>query len=434
MKKVLLISPDVIAKKMTGPAIRYLNFAKELSKYFVITLFVPKNESNFDFSKEQFNVIMGNRRELKEVAKSVDSIIVQGIAFRLYPFLKSINKPIVVDIYDPITLENLELRRYLPFKDRLIYHETDLDLILEQLSLGDYFICASEKQKDYWLGMLSAINRVNPITYSDDINMAKLIDVVPFGMDNEEPVKTKKVLKGVWPNINENDKIIIWGGGIWNWFDPLTLIESMNIICKNRSDIKLFFMGVGHPNGKGDITVAEECINKSKEYGLLNSNIFFNDWVEYSERQNYLLESDIGISTYYNNLETRFSFRTRILDYLWCELPMVLTKGDFMAELVENNKLGYCHHEKNQIELADIILDLIDNEENLQLIKENIRILKESYRWEKVVQPIKLFCENPYIAKDKKKVRIFYKPVSILKYYWIRIICKIKRTIKNRNI
>lgn len=431
MKKVLLISPDIIAKKMTGPGIRYFNFAVELSKVFDVTLYIPNSKTDFNFQGQKFNLIKGNKDELVVKAYNSDSIVVQGIAFRLYPFLKKIKKPLVVDIYDPITLENLELRKFISLQDRLTYHETDLDLILEQLSLGDYFICSSEKQKDYWLGMLSAINRVNPITYGDDIQMEKLIGVVPFGFDNEEPIKTKQVLKGVWPNINKDDKVIIWGGGIWNWFDPLTLIEAMNVICKSRKDIKLFFMGIGHPNMKCDTTVAEECIKKSKEYDLYDKNIFFNDWVEYSERQNFLLEADLGVSTYFNNLETRFSFRTRILDYLWCKLPMVLTKGDYMSELVESNKLGYCHNERNHNELASMIIEILDDKQIYKESQENINNIREQFKWQNVVEPLKRFCESPYISNDRiKRVKFFYRPNGLLKYYSIRIISKIKRILK----
>ncbi|WP_026884430.1 glycosyltransferase [Clostridium akagii] len=430
MKKILLISPDVLAKKMTGPSIRYFNFAKELSKQFIVTLYIPNKVSDLDLSEEKFEVIKGDKTALKICAENSDSIVVQGIAFRLYPFLKKIKKPKVVDIYDPITLENLELRKFINFNDRLTYHETDLDLILEQLALGDYFICSSEKQKDYWLGMLAAINRVNPVTYSDNINMEKLIGVVPFGLDNEEPVKTKQVLKGVWPNIGKEDKVLIWGGGIWNWFDPLTLIEAMNVICKKRDDIKLFFMGIGHPNMNSDTTVAEECIKKAKEYGLYDKNIFFNDWVEYSERQNFLMEADLGVSTYLNNLETRFSFRTRILDYLWCELPMVLTKGDYMSELVEKNKLGFCHNEKDYSELANIIIETLEDSERYESFRQNIREIKDEFKWKNVVEPLKIFCNEPYISSDiSKKVKIFYKHGSLIKYYFIRIKSKIIRML-----
>ena len=42
-------------------------------------------------------------------------------------------------------------------------------------------------------------------------------------------------------NLKPDDKILIWGGGIWNWFDPVTLIQAVYAISKKRSDIKLFF-------------------------------------------------------------------------------------------------------------------------------------------------------------------------------------------------
>ncbi|OMH19899.1 hypothetical protein AC231_18170 [Clostridium pasteurianum] len=73
----------------------------------------------------------------------------------------------------------------------------------------------------------------------------------------------------------------------------------MNIICKKRKDIKLFFMGIGHPSMNCDTTVAEECVERSKTYDLYDKNIFFNDWVEYSQRQNYVTESEVGVSTHY---------------------------------------------------------------------------------------------------------------------------------------
>ena len=69
--------------------------------------------------------------------------------------------------------------------------------------------------------------------------------------------------------------------------------------------------------------------------------MFFNEgWVEYEDRQNYLLEADVGVSTHFDHVETEFSFRTRILDYLWAGLPVVATGGDSFADLIEDRGLG----------------------------------------------------------------------------------------------
>jgi len=430
MNKVLLISSEAIGSKMAGPGIRYYNFAKELSDDLEVTLYIPNKSMDIDEKALNFTIIKGDYIKLVKECKTVDSIVIQGKALRLYPFIKKSKKPIVVDLYDPLTLENLELRKNLPLDERIKFHETDLELILEQLSLGDFFLCANEKQKDYWLGMLAAINRINPATYKEDVNMKKLIGVVPFGLNNEPPVKDKNILKGVRHNIDKDDKLIIWGGGIWNWFDPQTLIKAMKIVCQKRKDIKLFFMGIGHPTANIDISTAKECIELSKAYDLYDKNIFFNDWVPYEERQNYLLEADLGISTYFNNLETRYSFRTRILDYLWCDLPMILTKGDFMAEMVERENIGLCHEEKDEEGLAKAILKLLEDRDLYNVYKKNIESLKEEYKWKNVVKALREFCTNPHVAEDKRhKVKIFYKPsiITKVKYYMVRVKHKLKK-------
>lgn len=75
------------------------------------------------------------------------------------------------------------------------------------------------------------------------------------------------------------------------------------------------------------------------------------DWVDYEDRQNFLLESHMGVSCHFNHLETRFSFRTRILDCLWARLPVISTKGDYFAEEIQKNNLGITVGYENPQEL-----------------------------------------------------------------------------------
>ena len=60
----------------------------------------------------------------------------------------------------------------------------------------------------------------------------------------------------------------------------------------------------------------------------------------YAERGRYLADADIGVSTHVLHVETAFSFRTRMLDYLWAGLPIVCTEGDEFAGIVEREGLG----------------------------------------------------------------------------------------------
>ena len=163
--------------------------------------------------------------------------------------------------------------------------------------------------------MLAALNRVNPVTYSADSTLRKLIDVVPFGLPDNKPLHTKNVLKGILEGISKDDFVIIWGGGIYNWFDPLSLIKAMSIVYEKRKDIKLFFMGIKHPNPLvKELGLVNETVQLAKSLGIYEKNVFFNfGWVPYEERQNYLLESDVGIITHPVHIETRFSLEQEFL-------------------------------------------------------------------------------------------------------------------------
>ena len=53
----------------------------------------------------------------------------------------------------------------------------------------------------------------------------------------------------------------------------------------------------------------------------------------YERARRYLLEADVGVSAHFDDLETRFAFRTRLLDCFWAGLPVVTTRGDSLGEL-----------------------------------------------------------------------------------------------------
>jgi glycosyltransferase involved in cell wall biosynthesis len=67
---------------------------------------------------------------------------------------------------------------------------------------------------------------------------------------------------------------------------------------------------------------------------------FHEGWVPYEQRANWLLDADCAISTHREHLETRFAFRTRLLDCVWAGLPIVCTEGDELAERVRRDGLG----------------------------------------------------------------------------------------------
>ncbi|MCK5566803.1 MAG: glycosyltransferase, partial [Actinomycetia bacterium] len=258
-------------------------------------------------------------------------------------------------------------------------------------------ICASERQRDFWLGMLSALNRVNPFAYNIDSSLRRMIDIVPFGHPSYKPIHTRQVLKGEIEGIDQDDFVIIWGGGIYNWFDPLALIRAMAEVKKVRDDIKLFFMGISHPNPEvRALGMVNNTVSLSEKLDLYGNTVFFNfGWVDYENRQNYLLESDAGIITHPNHIETRFSFRTRILDYIWAGLPIITTEGDHLSDMVKIERMGIITKDGDESDIARAILKMAQDRDFYESCRKNTEKARENFTWKKVCQPIIDFCRDP---------------------------------------
>ncbi len=400
--KVLIASHDVIGRRMAGPAIRCWEFARVLREHCDVTLAAP-NQPDFPppdgvaFCKYEYE-----GQGVREAAEGCDVLVLSGLTLSSYPFLATMGIPVVLDVYDPFNLENLQFLSYRKPSFRAADHNNVLALLTYQLVHADFFLCASEKQRDYWLGLLSALNRINPLTYMEDNTLRRLIDVVPFGVPANPPQHTRSVLKGAYEGIGPDDKVILWGGGIYNWFDPLTLVRAVAEIVRTRPDVKLFFMGTRHPNPHvRGFEMIEQAVALSQELGLYNQQVFFNDWVPYEDRGNYLLEADVGVSLHLDHLETRFSFRTRILDYLWAGLPTLATEGDAMADVIHNSGLGRIVRPGDTAGVRDALLEMLAQPDLKDHLCLQFQAVAAQLTWPAMARPLVEFCCAPRLAPDR---------------------------------
>ena len=220
---------------------------------------------------------------------------------------------------------------------------------------------------------------------------------MPFGVSDDAPTHTRRVLRGIVPGIREQDTILLWAGGIWDWLDPLTVIRAVAELARKRNDIKLYFLGLKHPLlGMAPAGVAQEAMALSESLGVLNKFVFFNhSWVDFGERQNYLLESDIGIVAAYDTLENRYSFRSRVQDYLWSALPYITTPSDFFAGLAAQERIGLVADFGSVADWASAITVLADKRQLHQEMRSNSRKVAQKFRWGTVLKPLVAACQDP---------------------------------------
>ena len=401
MTRVLIITGDPIGPRMAGPAIRSWNMALALAadgNEVVLMTTTALAPVDAPFALER--IAPGETAAFAARERWAEVIVFQGHAMSQFPVLRTTDRVLVADIYDPMHLEMLEQGRELARATWDLRVSTATSVLNEQLARADFLLCASERQRLFYLGQLAALGRINPAVYETDPHLERLLAVVPFGLEASPPTHERAVLKGVLPGVAVDDKLLLWGGGLYSWFDPTSLIAAVASLVQRRPSARLYFLGTRHPR-VDEMGIVRESYDLAARLGVLDSAVFFNaEWVEYGDRQNYLTEADAGVSTHLSHVETTFAFRTRILDYLWAGLPMVVTEGDSFAELVEREGLGVVVP-AGDVDALDAALErILFDEPFIADARANVQRVREEFLWERTLAPLVAFVREPRRAAD----------------------------------
>lgn len=401
--RLLVISHDIVGKAMAGPGIRYYQLARTLSQYLPTTLAVP-GLTDLEPPTSQLDIKNYERRNWPSLSQQVARstiCLVPGDIVSEFPQLATAPVFIIIDGYNPLLPEGLATLDLSQFEQAQGWWQQRMLDLAPQCLVGDFFLCASDRQRDWWIGVLETHGRINPATYRADPSLRNLIDIVPYGLDLTLPKQGERVVKGVWPSIESEDRLLVWGGGLWPWLDALTAIRAVAKVRTSRSDVKLIFPGVQHPNPAmgGLRTQLDEARALAQELNLLDQGVYFGDWVPYDKWSAILLESDIALSLHHDTLETRFAFRSRLFESIRAGLPSVVTTGDATSEIVQQYGLG-CVVDYGDVDgVAVSIQKLLQEPANDRLA--NFAIARQKFQWDSVAVPLIRFCLNPHLAADR---------------------------------
>jgi glycosyltransferase involved in cell wall biosynthesis len=375
---------------MAGPAIRCWETARHLSENFEVTLSVP---DECDLEPDGFRVAIAHpdhHQSVWPLVEQSDAVVAQFLPVQTMLKAAQTDIKTIYDLYDPVHLENVALDGA---GTRTTHRELNVratELLLElALLTGDSFVCASERQRDLWLGALGALGRLDREQHLRDPTFRTLIDVVPFGLERDLPRRSGPALKGADARISETDRVLLWAGGIWDWLDPLTPIRAVAQLSQTRTDLRLVFLGGRHPNPSfAEMDMRTRAMHLAEELGVRDRSVIFNEgWVPYEERAGYLLDADIGISGHFDTLEARFSFRTRMLDYIWAGLPVVGTGGDDLTEAIAGSGGGATVGYEDVDGWAAALSALLEPDAN-RLARTKTESLRGAFEWASVLKPL----------------------------------------------
>ncbi|HEX7419280.1 MAG TPA: hypothetical protein VF505_05305 [Thermoanaerobaculia bacterium] len=327
-----------------------------------------------------------------------DVAVVQGhIANELFAHGKPL--PTAVDLYDPFIVENLH---YYSERGAEVFQH-DHATLMSSIARGDFFLCASDAQRLFYLGVMLAAGRLSPVSFE---SIDELIRIAPFGV---QPARSAA------PAHRGHDILF---GAIYDWYDPIVAIDAVAIARRTIPDITLTF--TKHPNpeltpqGK-----AADAIEHVRRRGY-HEFIRFEPWVAYDHRGEFFDRFALALLTFGQSIETDLSMRTRVFDYLWGGLPVISSSAPGTDEILNRYEAGsvWPRASARDETLGAHIASVLRDDRALQSMREGAARFVADHQWAKVLEPLTEFCRSPRFDKRKDafavRMQLPERPPSIL--------------------
>ena len=381
MTRVLLVCPEPLGHgQPAGVGIRFLEIARVLrDDGHDVTILSP--------AAGTLDGCRGDYINPPTVAKHStvnDCAVVQGHVANGF-FMDARPIPTVIDLYDPFIVENLH---YFAERGAEVFAHDHMTL-MNSLVRGDFFLCASQAQRYFYLGALLAAGRLNPMLFEADPRVDSLIAIAPFGVQPPHAIATRNL---------ESPEILF--GGIYDWYDPVCAIEAIAIARESLPGISLTF--TTHPNP--EITPQgklAEAIGHVKTRGY--DFVKFEPWVAYEKRAEFFDRFALALLTFPRSLETDLSMRTRIYDYLWCGLPVVTSSAPGTDEILHRYHAGrVILHEAPKAFANEVVALVLAHETYYAMVRGTQQFVHE-HQWARTLEPLRAWIRAPKFDTTKER-------------------------------
>lgn len=384
MTRLLVVAPSPVTGAVSGTGIRALELARVLAEHVDVHLAAPGATAAAAGGLPLTGYHPQAPRALHAPLAEADVVFAPPAWPLLMQAYRRSGARLLFDLYVP---EALETVGGFPGSSRRLHALMTAfatDRLLDALRLGTGFVCASERQRDLLVGTLLAERAITPKLVAADASLRRLVDVVAFGVASGRldpgPGGPRRVF-----GHRLGDELVIWNGGLWPWLDYETPIRAVAELHRRRPGVRLLFMGAA-PQVPAQRAMADAS-SLAQRLGVLDSAVLFHrEWVPYDQRGEWLAAADVAISAHEDHLETRFAFRTRLLDCFWARLPVVCAAGDELADAIEREQAGRVVVPGDVPGTAAALERIL--EDGRSAYRPGLDALAERFAWSQVAAPL----------------------------------------------
>jgi glycosyltransferase involved in cell wall biosynthesis len=389
MTLVAVLAPEPVRPRMAGMGIRALELARVLAGRFEVRLLVPNAVEEARSLAGNLTVV-GVAGGLSASAAGADAAVVSGHAAAAW--LREVpSVPAAVDLYDPYPIENLHYAAALGEAGA----GSDRRVFALSLARGDFFLCASEEQRFFYAGALYAAGRVGPRNFPSDPGLSRLLAVVPFGVPSE-PASGDRARGRAAAGVPPTGPLILFGG-IYDWYDPETLLRAWPRLRRLHPDARLLFFENPNPETTPQRAMARTRA-EARRLDPAGESIVFSPWLPYDARADLYAASDVAVSIAADGLETDLAYRTRLLDAAWGGVPSVTVGGGILGRELEAAGASL-RAAPDPEDLAKRIGDVLAARDRLGAAA---RRFASERTWERVARPLETWCGEATIDPGRR--------------------------------
>lgn len=180
----------------------------------------------------------------------------------------------------------------------------------------------------------------------------------------------------------DNKMLILQGSGINIDRGAKEAVQMMQYL----ENILLYIIGGGD--------VFEELKDMVKTLHL-EKKVIIKNKMTYGELMNYTKIADLGLSIdKETNLNYEFSLPNKVFDYIQAGIPMLVSNRKEVANLVNENNIGWIIDPIEPKNLAKTVKQIFDNKEEYLSYKHNLKKVSEHYCWKNEEQKLITIFKN----------------------------------------
>jgi glycosyltransferase involved in cell wall biosynthesis len=372
VKKILIVSGDILPLPgfpTSGAGLRAWGLGQGLrANGFEVGFAMPIGWKSTDLPLPplDFEVQRWHPYNLKNILQDSRPEAVLFCHWPAVQIKRRLDVPTIIDFHGPHALERA-------FQGLEASGWNSLQKI-DALRKADFFLCAGEKQKAYFLAWL--------LISGFDLKK-ETIASVPVCLSPELPLREP----------NQEQPILVYGGVYLPWQDPTAglLAAAETLEKEGLGELKLF--GGRHPF----IPLEVPPVFKALEDRLKRFNrVSFEGIRPHDELVSFYARATAAVDLMAFNYERELAFTTRTVEYLWCGLPVIHNDFDELAGLIREYDAGWVLDPEDHISLQTTISAILRDPERVNIKSRNAQALvKDRLTWDKAVKPLVDFLKDP---------------------------------------